>query len=98
MMKILDKLMKDYKQYIAYFICGVLTTLVNFTIFASLTYWGINVGISNTIAFITSVLFAYLVNSKYVFTSSRPKNLKNIFVEIISFFGGRITTGKATLF
>lgn len=91
-MKSLEKLIKEYRQYITYFICGVLTTVVNFVFFAGLTYWNVNIGISNTIAFIVSVLFAYLTNSKYVFTSSRPQNAKNRFVEITSFFGARIST------
>lgn len=91
-MKKWDKITKDYKEHIMYVICGVLTTIVNFAIFIIAIYFNIPIGVSNTMAFIGAVLFAYGVNRKYVFVSNEKKGLKKTFVEIVRFFGSRITT------
>jgi len=91
-MKKWDKITKNYKEHIMYVICGVLTTIVNFAIFIIAIYFNIPIGVSNTMAFIGAVLFAYGVNRKYVFVSSEKKGLKKTFVEIVRFFGSRITT------
>ena len=78
-----NKITKDYKEQLMYIICGVLTTIVNFVIFAVLMYYSLPLGISNTMAFIGSVLFAYRVNRKYVFISKKETNLKLNFQTVI---------------
>ena len=51
----------------------------------------INYFISNTIAWIIAVIFAYLTNRIYVFESD-AKTKKNVFKEIVLFFYYRIVT------
>lgn len=85
----MKKLLK-YKEIILYLVFGILTTLVNIVIyFIFANIFMINYLISNIIAWIISVLFAYLTNRKYVFESKRS----SIFFEMISFFCSRGITG-----
>ena len=75
------------KELAAYFIAGVLTTLVNFIVYYAMLFMGIDYKISNTAAFIISVIFALIVNKKYVFLSD-----KSYIKEFIKFSLGRVFT------
>jgi len=75
------------KELAAYFIAGVLTTLVNFIVYYAMLFIGIEYKISNTAAFIISVIFAFIVNKKYVFLSD-----KSYIEEFIKFSLGRVFT------
>ena len=79
------------RETVLYLIFGVLTTAVNFVVF-----WVFNhlLGedyalISNLIAFVVSVLFAYFTNKPFVF-QSRDWSRSTLMKEIPAFFGGRI--------
>lgn len=78
---------KISKELFAYFVVGVLTTLVNFIVYYAMLYMGVDYKISNTIAFIISVVFAFITNKKYVFNSN-----KSYFREFIKFSLGRLFT------
>ena len=74
---------------ILYLFFGALTTLVNiisYTILAKLIH--IDYLVSNVIAWILSVLFAYVTNRKFVFESKE----KNKFKELSKFVASRFTT------
>lgn len=88
----MKKLYDKYQELIAYAFWGVATTVVNVAVFAALhlfTSW--NYIINASIAWFLSVLFSYLTNKAYVFHSP-SKSLKSDFVEMVSFFGGRVAT------
>ena len=71
-------------------IFGVLTTFVNLIVYALCTkLFSINYMISNIIAWILSVLFAYITNKKYVFKSKCDSNKKVVY-EIFQFFKYRV--------
>lgn len=83
--------MKNKKEIINYIIFGVLTTVVNFAVF-----WLFNrlLGknfylLSNVIAWIVAVAFAYVTNRIWVFESkvTKPKALAK---EIVEFFIARL--------
>ena len=83
--------MKNKKEIINYIIFGVLTTVVNFAVF-----WLFNrlLGknyylVSNIIAWIVAVAFAYITNKIWVFESkvTKPKALAK---EIVEFFIARL--------
>lgn len=82
-----------YKGIILYLFFGVCTTLVNI-----LSYWvcahplGMSVMLSTVIAWILAVLFAYVTNRKWVF-SSQAKGSQAILRELVSFFACRLATG-----
>lgn len=89
----IKELYNKYKEIINYLIFGVLTTIVNFVvyfIFAKL--FGIDELLSNIIAWVLSVLFAYTTNRKYVF-ENKADTKKGILREISSFFACRLFSG-----
>lgn len=89
--------MKKYKEIISYLIFGILTTVVNIGTYYILNdCLNINYLISNIIAWISSVLFAYITNRKYVFNSTNNSK-KDVLNEISSFFGARLTTGLSDM-
>ncbi len=95
MKKLMQRLLMQYKEPIVYIICGVLTTVVNYAIyFACTKIFLIHYLVSNVIAWIFSVIFAYLVNKVFVFASldwSRGTLLK----EIWQFVAARVFSGAA---
>lgn len=91
------KLYDKYKDIIPYGVFGVLTTVVNIV-----SYWiaahllGLSVMASTVIAWILSVLFAYVTNRKWVF-HSEAEGFEAIVKEMVSFFGCRLATGFVDL-
>lgn len=90
MMKIKDLLYK-YKELITYVIFGGLTTLVNFVAFYVVTQiLGEELYlINNAIAWVVSVVFAYVTNKLFVF-ESKSWNLKLVAKESVEFVGARV--------
>lgn len=87
------KLIKKYKDLIPYAIFGVLTTIVNIAVYALCAHvFHLSTIISTAIAWLISVIFAYLTNRKWVFFSD-AKTGKEIFNEALSFFYCRLGTG-----
>ncbi|GAA4296419.1 GtrA family protein [Anaerocolumna aminovalerica] len=79
-------------RIIRYIIFGGLTTLVNLcSYFVFRTFVKMNVNKANIISIIIAILFAYTVNSKFVFESN-CNNLKEKFYEFIKFISARIST------
>lgn len=87
------KLIEKYKDVIPYLIFGVLTTLVNIV-----SYWvlahplRVGVMVSTVVAWILSVLFAYVTNRKWVF-HSEVHTVPEVIREMVYFFGCRLATG-----
>ena len=80
------------KEVILYVVFGIFTTIVNlgsFYIMNSLLHWDEN--ISNFIAIILAVLFAYITNKDLVFHSN-AKGIKNRVIQFIKFIIGRAFT------
>lgn len=93
-MEKIKELIKKFctKEVILYLIFGVLTTLVNlvsFYILSKLIGWEEN--LSNFIAIVLAVLFAYVTNKNLVF-HSEAKNMKDKFGEFCKFIAGRAVT------
>ena len=90
---------RKHQEGLRYLIFGALTTIVNiivYIIFAKGILRGIGnedirVNISEIVAFIAGVIFAYITNKKYVF-KSETKNIKELIREMVSFTGCRIFT------
>lgn len=82
-----------YKEIILYLFFGVLTTLINIIVYFILTrIMNLSTIYSTVIAFILSVIFAYITNKIWVF-NSKTETLKEIGKEIVAFFGGRLFSG-----
>ena len=82
--------MRFEKEFTLYVVFGVLTTIVNILVYLFFTkLCGVNYIISNVIAWVLSVLFAYITNRIWVF---ERKNT-NIIKEVLTFFAGRMFSG-----
>lgn len=78
------------KEIIFYIVFGVLTTVVNIVSYYLLAECiSINYLLSNAIAWLLSVVFAYITNRKFVFESKSD----SILLEMLKFFGARLGTG-----
>lgn len=89
----LTNLFVKYKEIIMYLIFGVCTTVVNFifyTVFVELLNFDIT--LSNAIAWVFAVTFAFVTNKIFVF-QSHQKSFGGLIKEIFSFFGSRIISG-----
>ena len=98
MIKLIDDYIKDsnhtawyhkYKEGLLYLFFGGCTTLVNILAFALFRALTIGTYISNGLAWVLAVLFAFITNKIFVF-ASKGKTKKETFREGISFFGFRI--------
>lgn len=81
-----------HNSVIRYIFFGGLTTLVNFVCFYLLTdvlHWELN--LSNVISVALSILFAYFVNSRFVFCSE-ARAFRERLGEFGKFVGGRLFT------
>lgn len=79
------------REVIFYVIFGVLTTCVNLGVFYVLRLVHINENLSNIIAILTAVLFAYFTNRKLVFNSN-ANTFKEKLQEFFKFMLGRAFT------
>lgn len=84
---------KIYSECISYIIFGTLTTVVNFAVYFMLAQLiGLPTVTSNLTATVVSILFAYINNKIYVF-KSKSNTFKELVVEMLKFFEGRVATG-----
>ena len=82
----------QHEEKIKYLIFGGFTTVVNFIVYFIVNnIFKIEELTSNVIAWIISVLFAYVTNKIIVFKSTTTDK-KKIFKEIIGFFSARVFT------
>lgn len=80
------------KEVILYGIFGILTTMVNLVSFYVLTnLLHINENISNMIAILLAVLFAYFTNKDLVF-HSQAQTMKERGIQFLKFMSGRAFT------
>lgn len=93
----IKELIIKYKFIILYGIFGVLTTVINIGVYGVL-YSGLGVSnvISNVIAWVISVLFAFITNKLWVF-ESKNFNFKLFVKELGSFTVCRVATGVLDL-
>lgn len=88
----IKELILKYREMISYLFFGGCTTLVNIvSYYVSYDVLNISNVNSTVIAWIISVLFAYVTNRAYVFKSTAKG--KAILLEMLSFFACRILTG-----
>jgi Predicted membrane protein len=91
-MNLITTYIKKYltRELIVYLIAGILTTILNLVIYYACTIlFNIDYRISNGIAWVIAVLFAFFTNKYFVFLSM-DNNLSVISKELISFTACRI--------
>lgn len=95
-MNFIKRMYFKFKEIILYLFFGGLTTIVNIVAFAVLhNVCGINWAVSNVVAWIISVLLAYITNRIFIFESHNSNILKEIF---LFFFFRLLSLGLDMLF
>ena len=92
-MKIIRALIEKYYDILVYLVFGVLTTAVNYIVYLPCyNLLGFSATISNMIAWVVAVAFAYLTNKPFVFRS-HDWSAKTVVPELTKFVGSRIFSG-----
>ena len=87
------KLITKHWDIISYLFFGGLTTLVNYLIyFPTYNWFRLSAAVSNVIAWVFAVAFAYLTNKPFVF-QSHDWSRKTVLPELIKFVGCRVGSG-----
>ena len=92
MKKLVSFIQKHY-DILAYLFFGGLTTVVNYVIYLPCLNWlQLTASVSNVIAWVFAVAFAFLTNKPFVF-KSRDWSAKVVVPELVKFVGCRIGSG-----
>lgn len=92
-MKQIRALIEKYYDILVYLVFGVLTTVVNYFVYLPCyNRLGLSASISNLIAWVVAVAFAYLTNKPFVFRS-HDWSSKTVIPELTKFVGSRIASG-----
>ena len=78
-----------YSEILLYLFFGGLTTLINIVSFFVLRLLDVNIYVSNIMAWVLAVLFAFITNKFFVFNSKGKSKKENV-RELVSFFGFRV--------
>lgn len=86
-------LIHKYWDILTYLIFGVLTTLVNYAVYLPVyNLLGLSASVSNCIAWVIAVAFAYLTNKPFVF-KSHDWSKETVIPELTKFVSCRIASG-----
>lgn len=88
----LKAILIKYRAEIVYLIFGVLTTLVNYLVYYPCFYYLQSAVVSNTIAWVAAVVFAYLTNKPFVF-GSHDWSMATVGPELMKFALTRVASG-----
>ena len=92
-MEKIKALASRYRDIIVYLVFGVLTTVVNYFIYLPCyNVLGLSGSVSNAIAWVGAVAFAYLTNKPFVF-QSHDWSAKTVLPELTKFVGCRVGSG-----
>ena len=93
MIEKIKSLIQKYWDVITYLIFGVLTTVVNYLVYLPVyNLLGLSAAVSNAIAWVVAVAFAYLTNKPYVF-KSHDWSAKTVIPELTKFVSCRVASG-----
>ena len=90
--KLKDWIQKHH-QILTYLAFGFLTTAVNYAVYLPLyNFTSFPAAVSNGIAWLAAVLFAYITNKRYVFQSQNWAQV-TLITEFLRFMGCRVISG-----
>lgn len=88
-------LLEKYWDVITYLFFGGLTTVVNYLVYLPVyNLLGLSAAVSNAIAWVAAVAFAFLTNKPFVF-KSHDWSRKTVVPELTKFVGCRVASGAA---
>lgn len=87
------KFLQKYYDILVYLVFGVLTTAVNYLVYLPCyNLLGLPAVVSNVIAWVVAVAFAYVTNKPFVFRS-HDWSAKTVIPELSKFVGTRVASG-----
>ena len=93
MLEKIKSLVQKHWDIVSYLFFGGLTTLVNFVIYYTCYNWlHMSATMSNVLAWVVAVAFAYLTNKPFVF-HSHDWSAKTVGPELMKFVGCRVGSG-----
>lgn len=93
MIQKLRSLIVKYWDILTYLVFGVLTTVVNYAVYLPVyNFCGISAAVSNMIAWVAAVAFAFLTNKPFVF-HSHDWSAQTVLPELTKFVSCRIASG-----
>ena len=93
MLQKIKQLLQKHWDIVSYLFFGGLTTLVNFIVYYPCYNWlGLSATVSNVIAWVVAVAFAYLTNKPFVF-QSHDWSWSTVGPELAKFVGCRVGSG-----
>ena len=88
----IKELLKKYRSQLIYLVFGVLTTLVNYIVYIPCYHYLQSASLSNSIAWVFAVIFAYLTNKPFVF-QSHDWSKEVVLPELSKFVATRLSSG-----
>ena len=86
-------LIRKHDDILAYLFFGVLTTVVNYIVYLPCyNLLHISAAVSNAVAWVVAVAFAYMTNKPFVF-KSYDWSAKTVVPELTKFVGSRVLSG-----
>lgn len=86
-------LIEKYWDILTYLVFGVLTTVVNYAVYLpAYNLLGLSASVSNCVAWVVAVAFAYLTNKPFVF-KSHDWSKATVIPELTKFVSCRIASG-----
>lgn len=93
MLQKIRALVEKYWDILSYLIFGVLTTVVNYAVYLPIyNLLVLSAAVSNVIAWVAAVAFAFLTNKPFVF-KSHDWSAKTVIPELTKFVSCRIASG-----
>jgi putative flippase GtrA len=93
MVQKIKSFVQKYWDILSYLFFGGLTTIVNYIIYLPCYNWlQFSAAVSNVIAWVVAVAFAYLTNKPFVF-KSHDWSAKTVIPELAKFIGCRVGSG-----
>ena len=93
MIQKLRSIIVKYWDILTYLVFGVLTTVVNYAVYLPVyNFCGISAAVSNMIAWVVAVAFAFLTNKPFVF-HSHDWSARTVLPELTKFVSCRIASG-----
>ena len=95
MIQKMKALLEKYWEVITYLFFGVLSTIVNYIVYLpGYLLLGWSAALSNAVAWVVAVAFAYLTNKPFVFKSN-DWSRKTVIPELTKFVSCRVASGVA---
>lgn len=86
-------LIRKYEDVLVYLFFGVLTTAVNYIVYLPCyNLFHLSAAVSNAIAWVAAVAFAYVTNKPFVF-KSHDWSARTVIPELTKFVGSRVVSG-----